>query len=55
MTEIILVVAKILGILIILCKFINKFAQGSDSAEAINLLGKSLSMRIGNFSLKRKS
>ncbi len=55
MTEIIFVVAKILGILIILCKFINKFGQGSDSNETINLLGESLSMRIGKFLPKQKA
>jgi len=49
MTEIILVVAKILAILFILCKFINKYGQATESDEAINLLGKSLLMRTGDF------
>jgi len=54
MTETILMLAKILGALFILCKFINKFGQASDPHEAINLLGESLSMRTGIFTFDRK-
>lgn len=54
MTETILLIAKILGVLFIVCKFINKFAKVSDSDEAIKLMGDSLTIRTGIFSLKRK-
>jgi len=54
MTETILLFAKILGVLFILCKTINKFARVSDSDEVIDLMGESLSMRTGNFSSNLK-
>jgi len=54
MAETILVIAKILGVLFIMCKVINKLAQVSDPNEVINLIGDSLSMRTGSFTFKRK-
>lgn len=53
MTEIVFLIAKILGILFILCRFINKYGQVSDPEESINLLSESLSMRTGNFTSQK--
>ena len=54
MAETIFVIAKILGALFLLCKFISKFSQTSEPDEAIKLLGKTLSMRTGNFTYQEK-
>ena len=54
MTEIILLIAKTLGVLFIVCKIIHKFSHVSDSHDVIDLMGNSLAIRAGIFSSKRK-
>lgn len=54
MAEIILLVAKTLGVLFIVCKIIHKFSRVSDSHDVIDLMGNSLAMRAGIFSSTRK-
>jgi len=53
MAETILLVAKILCVLFIVCKFISTFTHISDRDEAIEVMGTSLALRAGGFSSKR--
>jgi len=54
MAETILGIAIILGTLFIIYQIINKTARVSDLDEISNLMGDSLSMRIGDFSSRRR-
>jgi len=55
MTEIILGVAVILGVLFMICKLIGKTAQVFGLDEITRLMGESLSIRLGDFSSRQKS
>ena len=48
----IIVIAKVLGLLFLVCKGISLAGQISDTGEVRKLMGDSLSMRTGIFSAK---
>jgi hypothetical protein len=54
MLEITLGIIGVLGILFITCKIINKIGRFCGLDEITDLIGESLSMRMGNFRQKEK-